>query len=114
MAAYVVGTGATRGGDRRRKVLMSAILRAVEVRLPRRGREWMLAAGTIPAATAVLIAFARLPWVRPERGNVTIAYFLLYAIAAGLVSVPIVRTRLESWLTQWQRLYPTVPPSAEL
>jgi len=51
---------------------------------------------------------------RPERGDVTIAFFLLYAIAAGLVSVPIVRTRLESWLTQWQRLYPTVPPSAEL
>jgi len=51
---------------------------------------------------------------RPERGDVTIAFFLLYAIAAGLVSVPIVRTRLESWLTQWHRLYPTVPPSAEL
>jgi hypothetical protein len=31
MADYVMGTGATRGGDRRRKVLMSTILFDVEI-----------------------------------------------------------------------------------
>jgi hypothetical protein len=86
-------------------------LQAIDVRLPRRGREWMLAICAIPAATAVLIAFTRLPWVRPDAGYILVGFLILVAIVKGLASIPVVSSRLESGLTRWQRLYSTVAPT---
>ena len=83
--------------------------RAVDVCLPRRGREWMLAAGAIPGTTALLIAYAQLPWVRPQQGHIVIGFLILCAIVYGLASIPMVHRAMVSWLTKWQRLSPTAP-----
>jgi hypothetical protein len=88
-------------------------LRAVDVLRPRRGREWFLAACFIPGATAFLVAYAQLPWVRAVEGHILIGFVILVAMLYGLVSLPILRTRLESWLTHWQRLYSTAAPGEQ-
>ena len=84
-------------------------LRLLDVNVPRRAREWFLAIAAIPMATAALVGFARLPWVKPEAGVILAGFLALLAIGTGVVSVPFVRKPLGSWLTRWQRLHPPSP-----
>lgn len=81
-------------------------LHAVDVRMPRRGRELILAICAIPVATAALVAYARLPWVRAEQADIAFGFLILWAIVHGLMSISRVRRSLRSWLTRWQRLEP--------
>ena len=81
-------------------------LHALDVSRPRRGREWALAAAAIPLATAALIGYTRLPWVQPGQSDVVTAMVILTAIAAAVMSLPLVRRWRESWLMTWQRVYP--------
>ena len=91
-------------------------LQAIDVSIPRRGRELVLAAGMIPATTAALVGYAQLPWVpeRPGGGHILIGFMLLLAIGAGLMSAPLLMRQLQSWLTKWQRVYPPVAPNRAL
>lgn len=91
-------------------------LRTMDVSMPRRAREWMIAAVAIPGATAALVGYARLPWV-PEHadgGDMLIGFMILFAIGAGVISIPFLRKWLDSWLTKWRRVYPPVAPNEEL
>lgn len=88
-------------------------LRAIDVRMPRRGREWMLAVGAILGVTAALIGYAHLPWVQPEQGDITMGAVILVALGAGYMSMPIAHPRLQSWLTRWERVYAAAAPSEE-
>lgn len=91
-------------------------LQALDVSMPRRAREWLLAAGAIPGATAALVGYAQLPWVpeRPEGGDILMGFMILLAIGAGVISIPLLRKWLASWVTKWQRVYPPVAPNEEL
>ena len=80
-------------------------LAALEVREPRRGREWMLAGAAIVGATAALIWYATLPWARRD-GGIADAFKLLYVIGAALLSLLLARTGLRRWLTVWRSVYP--------
>jgi hypothetical protein len=86
--------------------IAAAELRALEVQSPRRGREWLLAGLAILGATAALIGYATLPWVRPTGESVTAGFVILYLAAAALFSRVLARTGLRRWLTQWRQLYP--------
>jgi hypothetical protein len=100
-----------------KRVHVSALeLRVLEMNVPRRGREWMLTAFAIPAATAALVGYARLPWVpsRPSGDDVLVGFMILVAIGAGVISIPAIRKWLASWLTRWQRVYPPVAPHHEI
>ena len=90
-------------------------LQALDVSMPRRAREWLLAAGAIPMATAALVGYAQLPWVpkRPAEGDILMGFIILLASGAGVISIPLLRKWLESWLTKWQRVYPPVAPNEE-
>jgi hypothetical protein len=77
--------------------------------LRRSFREWILAGAAIVGATVALIGYAKLPWVRPGKGDMTGAFMLLYSAAGALFPILLARTRLRQWLTTWRALY---PPSA--
>jgi hypothetical protein len=79
---------------------------SVEVNKPRRAREWTLALFGLPVITAFLVAFSRLPGVRPEMGHMTIGFILFAAIVWGITSMPRPRRLLNAWFTMWLRVYP--------
>jgi hypothetical protein len=83
-------------------------LETLDVKVPRRGREWMLAIVGIAAGVSALVGYAQLPWVPPRPGEEDLipAFLLLTAIITGLSSMPRVRDRVAPWFTRWHRLYP--------
>jgi hypothetical protein len=87
--------------------LPDADVRAVDMKVPRRVREWTLAILAIPVVTAALIAYAQLPWVpaRPAGEDMIVGFLILLVVASGLTRVPIVRRGMNSLLTRWQRVY---------
>jgi hypothetical protein len=85
-------------------------LESIEVSVPRRVREWALAILAVPAVTATLVAYSRLPWVRPKGGDVLIGFAILGGIGWGIVSIPRIHRMLASWLTRRRRIYPPAAP----
>ena len=82
-------------------------LTALDVSVPRRGREWMVAAAAIPVAVAALVAYARVPDVLDGRfGGILTGFMILVVLGTGVVSTPVLRKWLQSRLATWQRIYP--------
>jgi hypothetical protein len=86
-------------------------LESIEVSVPRRVREWTLAVLAVPAVTAALVAYSRLPWVRAEGGHILIGFAILGGIGWGIVSIPGIHRVLTTWLTRQHRIYPPAAPS---
>ncbi|HYC51255.1 MAG TPA: hypothetical protein VEB19_09135 [Gemmatimonadaceae bacterium] len=80
-------------------------LRAIDMSVARRARELLLAGAMIVAGVAGSVAFAQLPWVRPERGDIVIGFMLMFAIVIGLVSRPFARQTFRAWFSRWHRVY---------
>ena len=103
---------ADRSLGRSRRIL-AAEIRAVDVAVRRRGREWLIAAGVIPLATAIVVGYSSLPWVDPSAGDVTVAVKALFLGALVALGILGERTVFRGWLTRWQPVYATSPGSRE-
>ena len=86
--------------------LYDSDIRAVDVRLARRAREWVLAIVAIIGMPAALVGYAQLPWVGDGQGDAMIGFLLLTGVGVAVGSLPLVRNTLRAWLTNWRRLYP--------
>jgi hypothetical protein len=80
-------------------------LPALDVRSPRRVREWLLAFVAIPAVTAILVAFAQIPGFNPKRGDVVIGFVLVMGSAWGLGRIGSLRRGMRDLLSRWDRVY---------
>lgn len=85
--------------------LATTEIRAIDLAVPLRGREWVLAGVGIAAGTAVLVGYSALPWVRASEGDLTPAVQVLVVATIALLSIALTRTRLARWLRRWQPLY---------
>jgi len=103
---------ADRSLGRSRRIL-AAEIREVDVAVRRRGREWLIAAGVIPLATAIVVGYASLPWVDSSAGDVTVAVKALFLGALVALGILGERTVFRRWLTRWQPVYATSPASRE-
>ena len=86
--------------------LPSDQLLALEVRAPRRIRQWVLALCAMPLVTALLVGFSRIPGVEPEGGDITIGFMLVMAAVWALGRIPALRKLFYGQLTTWVRAYP--------
>jgi hypothetical protein len=81
-------------------------LLTLDVSSPRRGREWLVAICAIPAVTAILVAFSRIPGVDPKRGDLAIGFMAVLVFVWALGRVPGLGRVLREQLTKWERVYP--------
>jgi hypothetical protein len=81
---------------------------SLDVDVPRRVREWLVAVIAIPAATMALVGFAMLPGVRPDRGDIVVGFIILALLIEGAISIPFVRNLWKPWFSNWRRIYPPV------
>ena len=79
---------------------------ALDVTVPRGGRQWALALLAIPVVVAYLVAFTQLPLPLSDRTSAMLGFGTLFAFGWMLFSRRSVRRLLERWLTSWQRVYP--------
>lgn len=86
--------------------LLAHQLATLDISSPRRIREWLMAICAIPVVTAILVAFSRIPWVDPNRGDITIGFMVVAAVVWALGRVSSLRKMLEGQLTRWVRVYP--------
>lgn len=84
-------------------------LLALEVRSPRRLRQWLLALCAIPFVTALLVGFSRIPGVDPARGDIAIGFTLVMAAVWALGRVPVIRKMFNGQLTTWSSAYARQP-----
>ena len=86
-------------------------IRSLEVKAPRRSREWLLAILGIVVAVFALAGYAMLPWVRPKaEADIMIGFILLVLLVGPMLSIALKYTPLGPWLTRWKPLFP--PPGA--